>query len=318
MQCLYPITLANHVIGCGQCLNCRIDKQRVWTCRILLESKYYQYSTFTTLTYDDKTIPLTPTGETNLIKADLQKFIRDFRYANRGDTQDVRYFAAGEYGDKTKRAHFHIVLFGIHPDKEELIEKTWNKGHITVSEINRARCAYIAQYCVKKLNAKNPLIGDRNPEFSIQSRKPGIGSPALNYLENVLCSKHGSEYIAYAMDVFKAIRIDGSILPLGDYLRSILRHRLGIPQSRPERMLHFGCSESFDPEGATNKMYGDEDQLWWDEYGWKSDIMNFPTPAREYAQTQKKLKDLPEVRRVSEVRTNKKGKARLRSLGIGV
>lgn len=319
MQCLKPIELADSLVGCGQCLNCRIDKQRVWTCRILLESKYYPASSFVTLTYEDEVVPLTGEYETNLLKSDLQKFIKDYNYANRSFNSNVRYFAVGEYGEKTQRAHFHLIMFGEDPDtKPELIHKTWNKGHTLVAEVSRQRCAYVAQYCLKKLGATNPDLGDRNPEFSIQSRRPGIGSPALNYLENLLCSKHGSEYIAYSMDVFKAIRIDGQIYPLGDYLRSILRHRLGIPQTRPERMLHFGCNESFDPEGAVEHLYGEEDEKWWETYGWKSDIMNFPTPHRDHEQKKRKLQELPEINRQAKVRSNKKGKARLRNLGLAI
>ncbi len=315
MQCLRPIELPSGYITCGQCRNCRIDKKRVWTCRLLLESKYYPTSSFVTLTYEDEVIPLTVDGLTNLLKEDVKKFIKDFRYSYRSWDSNFRYFAVGEYGKDTQRAHFHLILFGVDPEREQLIQETWGKGFTTTSEISRARIAYVSQYCLKKLNSPDLEDETRNPEFALQSRKPGIGSPALNYLENVLCSKHGSEYIAYAMDVFKAIRIDGRIYPLGNYLRSILRHRLGIPQSRPERMLHFGCSESFDPERAVDSMYGEEDEKWWAEYAWKSDIMYHQTPARSNASKKIASEKLPQINAEAEVRLRKEINARIRSSG---
>lgn len=261
---------------------------------------------------------MTVDGLTNLLKSDLKEFIKKFRYSYRSWDANFRYFGVGEYGKVTQRAHFHLILFGVPDIRSELIHETWGKGFTTTSELTRARMAYCAQYCLKKLSAPELEDETRNPEFSLQSRKPGIGSPALNYLENVLCSKHGSEYIAYAMDVFKAIRIDGRIYPLGNYLRSILRNRLGIPQSRPERMLHFGCNESFDPEGAVDAMYGEEDEKWWAEYAWKSDIMYQTTPARTYASTKIAKEKLPKIRAESETRVRKEINKAHRSSGTPI
>ena len=43
--------------GCGQCLPCRVNKRRLWTNRIMLESMCHDDNAFVTLTYNDDNIP---------------------------------------------------------------------------------------------------------------------------------------------------------------------------------------------------------------------------------------------------------------------
>jgi len=153
---------------------------------------------FVTLTYDDENLPY---GQT-LVRADFQKFMKRL-IKNTG--QKIRLFYCGEYGENTLRPHYHACLFGYRPSDPELfsttgdyklytspfLQKTWGLGHASFGELTFETAAYTARYCVKKITGKNaethyetidPETGEitsRIPEFSGQSRRPGIGATWL-------------------------------------------------------------------------------------------------------------------------------------------
>ena len=65
----------------------------------------HKVSCMLNLTYNDDWIP----EHGQLVKDDLQRFFKRMRKAG----FKFRYVASGEYGDKTRRPHFHIALFGL-------------------------------------------------------------------------------------------------------------------------------------------------------------------------------------------------------------
>ena len=108
MECLKRMKIKNGMdmmteFPCGKCLPCVITRRQEWTCRLLLEMKVSLWTYFVTLTYAD--IDLPPQGQ--LHKPDLQDFFKRLR-KNTG--LKLRYFAAGEYGEKG-RAHYHLLVF---------------------------------------------------------------------------------------------------------------------------------------------------------------------------------------------------------------
>lgn len=185
-------------VPCGNCIGCRIDRSRSWAARCMHESKMHAQNCFITLTYNDANNP--PGG--TLVKSDLQKFFRSLR--DRGYT--FRYFACGEYGDLTKRPHYHALIFGMDFSEDrrkhsttnsgfpqytsKILTDTWGKGHCTVSAFSYATAAYTARYVMKKIRGKNasddPVYTRLNlvtgelfqaeSEFALMSRKPGLGS----------------------------------------------------------------------------------------------------------------------------------------------
>lgn len=186
-------------IPCGQCIGCRLDYSRMWANRCLLELQYHKSSFFVTLTYDDEHLPLTffgepETGEAHpaatLRKADFQKFMKRLR---RNTGQGLRFFAAGEYGSKTFRPHYHAIIFGLELDDlqvykcspqgftyytSETMQKAWPLGFVVVGDVSWETCAYTARYICKKLKGQESVFYDLHniePEFSLMSRKPGIG-----------------------------------------------------------------------------------------------------------------------------------------------
>ena len=167
-------------IPCGQCLNCRLNHSKEWAVRCMLEDKYSSDSYFVTLTYDDLHVPyknviieenglFMPFQE--LRKKDLQDFFKRLRKALFGNKKgNLRYFACGEYGDKTYRPHFHCILFNLplsdlklykcrHSSNGDILyfnsaflSKIWGKGFVVVSAVSENTCAYTARYALKKVD----------------------------------------------------------------------------------------------------------------------------------------------------------------------
>lgn len=308
--------------GCGQCLNCRIDRQRSWTCRILLESKFYAETSFITLTYSDEHIPKIVDDQGNisftLSKLDLDNFIDKLRDNYRYIDGNFRFFAAAEYGMEENRPHYHVVIFGMGCQFEEMVEKAWSKGFVTMSEIIPQRAAYVAQYTLKKnwkwLEGQNSAV---IPEFSRQSRMPGVGALpiAIAYLRDLCTSKSGAEYIANTTDVFRNIEIDGKNLPLGSYLRDKLRIELGIPTIRADRLKICGKPATWTE--TAEMVYGEDDYKWWAKHRFTGDIMHHNTPFSINAKKKRTIKDLPEARARRITIERKKAKARVAFLSGG-
>lgn len=206
-----PVFYPEYDIPCGRCIGCRLKYSSEWAARCCLELKRHDSSYFVTLTYDDCHVPYSTgivpeTGElvttTTLVKRDVQLFMKRLRkkYAEKYDNK-IRYFLAGEYGDKTFRPHYHAIIFGLRLDDLEFykrsgdfnlytskwLEDIWSVpnthpaerlGMVVVGEANFETAAYVARYVTKKLNGKEAEKYEQLgiiPEFSLMSRKPGIG-----------------------------------------------------------------------------------------------------------------------------------------------
>ena len=118
-------------IPCGHCIGCRLEYSRQWANRCLLELKDHDSAYFVTLTYNDWHVPMSHytdpmTGEfcdaQTLRKRDYQLFMKRLRKAFPG--QQIRFYAAGEYGPKTYRPHYHAILFGLKLDDLEFYENS--------------------------------------------------------------------------------------------------------------------------------------------------------------------------------------------------
>lgn len=169
------------------------------------EASLYDANAFVTLTYDDANLP--PGG--SLAYSDFRSFMKRFRRSRwyldsegRQVKPQSRYFMCGEYGAEKDRPHFHAILFDCSfPDMQPLrrlssdrslyrsasLERLWPKGLSSIGMVSYESAAYVAQYCVKKVNG--PRAADHymrfdesgnpywlTPEFAHMSLKPGIGA----------------------------------------------------------------------------------------------------------------------------------------------
>lgn len=133
-------------------------------------------SMFITLTYDTKHVPITQSGFLDLRKSDLQKFFKRLRKHHPKESRPIRYYAAGEYGGKSYRPHYHIILFNA---MQEFIPMSWTLGHIHYGKVTAASIGYTLKYICKTSRVPMHRNDDRTPEFALMSK--GLGK---SYLEN--------------------------------------------------------------------------------------------------------------------------------------
>jgi hypothetical protein len=210
MECLYPqgtyrMDKSLAFRPCGQCLSCRINYSREWAIRCVHESMMHEENSYLTLTYNNKYLP----KDKSVHKKELQSFMKRLR--RKLKDKKVRFFGCGEYGDQKSRPHYHLCLFG-HQFKDLEIYKQdpnrykpfwkkghdhtlytsktlqddiWKKGYCYIGDLTFESAAYVARYVVKKITGsskeaikmRNELYGERNLEFALMSRMPGIGKP---------------------------------------------------------------------------------------------------------------------------------------------
>lgn len=197
-------------IKCGNCVGCRIERQEMWSIRCLAESKMHAENCFLTLTYDDDHLPLYGA----LVPRDLQLFVKRMR----NECGKFRYFAVGEYGEKDKRPHYHMLVFGYNfPDRvrcnsvyskrpvyrSDLLERVWKYGFSTIGDVTYASAKYVAGYVLKKvsyqgadhlyerLDYRTGEIQVVPREFARMSLKPGIGhSWLVKYWRDLYATGH--------------------------------------------------------------------------------------------------------------------------------
>lgn len=221
MQCSYPMLFNGIKCPCGICMACRVNRKRLWTHRIMLESFCHEENLFVTLTYDPEHLP----SDGCLQPRDMQLFMKRLRKVI--SPVRFRYYLAGEYGEKNRRPHYHMCLFGLGIQYESAIQKCWDKGFIHIGTLTDKSAGYVAGYVTKKLTSNE--IGNLTPEFTRMSLKPGIGANALPLVSKAL-SAHD-----ITGDVPTVLRHGKRLLPLGRYLRSKLRDLLGIEHD-PEQV----------------------------------------------------------------------------------
>lgn len=302
MLCENPISTMGGMVPCRQCMSCRVNRQRVMSCRIQLEALWHPYSIFVTLTYDDEYVSVNDYALPTLKPEDVTLFLKRFRNRNGA----FRYYYCGEYGEQTHRPHYHLVLFGPSELWAERVQEAWSDpdtdcsmGYISVFPLSPARASYVAQYTTKKLTGKNARgLHGRYPEMARASNRPGIGANAVPWLANQHMTRLGSEALLEHGDVFTSIRIDGKIWPIGQYMRKKLRDRLSIPQDPRDRAAMFG------------KHYEPVEGDWVDplpvDYCPEADIAEVMTPRRRVQIEQETKAALPEIRKAAEKRDRRR------------
>jgi hypothetical protein len=202
MKCPTPISIRdksdanpkNHAskrltVPCGKCGNCRRARRNQWAFRLQQELKDSENAYFITLTYSDEELPEYidyDTGEikSNLVKEDLQKFIKRLREKQYRQTKErkFRYYAVGEYGTETDRAHYHLIGFNINRSIVNRLDNIWGHGHVHVGTVTEGSILYVAKYHVNRdMNADE---NGRQKEFATMSKRPAIGHGYITRNQN--------------------------------------------------------------------------------------------------------------------------------------
>lgn len=186
-------------VPCGKCETCYSARATQWAIRCYCESLEHDKVSFLTLTYDDEHLP----KDGKIHKEELQKFFKRLRKK----IPHVRYFACGEYGDLTRRPHYHAIIFGAdflgdatrfnadHYTSETLTE-VWGLGLATTTPATFSTICYTVGYVAKK-------IGDPDC-FQLMSRRPGLGSAYIQKYEADLRASN-------------SITIEGRDYPIPEY-----------------------------------------------------------------------------------------------------
>lgn len=246
MLCKNPFLQGLLAFGCGQCLPCRMNRRRLWTHRMMLETYVHPHSSFVTLTYAPENIP---EGGT-LDPQHYRDWLKKLRHLTK-----VRYYLVGEYGDESQRPHYHAALFGYPPcvhgrpitHKQctcstcEPIARTWGLGLTYNAELTWESAQYVSQYVTKKMTKKDdPRLHGRHPEFARQSLKPGLGALSLDKIIDVIESTYGAEELDETGDVPSILQHGKKKFPLGRYLRSKLREKYGFAEkTTPKEVLQI-------------------------------------------------------------------------------
>lgn len=201
MACLFPVGCYDTdkkltLRPCGMCKKCRLEKAKEWSVRIMHEAKMHKENCFLSLTFNNQNIP----ADGSIRKKDVVRFMKRLR--KQLAPKKVRFYACGEYGDKSFRPHYHVLIFGHDfKDKEvfktitngsqqyfiytsEELSKIWDYGFSTTANLTMETALYTARYVQKKITGnsdyareiKEKRYGDKLPEFALMSRMPGIGS----------------------------------------------------------------------------------------------------------------------------------------------
>lgn len=224
-MCKKPYIKADIPFGCGQCLPCRINRRRLWTHRLVLEGMKHEESIFVTLTYSPENYP----QDGSLVPKHAQDWLKRLRKAVHPCR--IRFYLVGEYGEKTWRAHYHAVIFGMGVRHAALVAETWGLGHVLTGSLTSESAAYVAGYVTKKMtSADDERLNGRYPEFCRMSLRPGIGAGATDEIVEFLTSDIGSRYLVANGDVPTVLKHGGRSLPLGRYLRRLIREKMDIPE----------------------------------------------------------------------------------------
>ena len=186
-------------VPCGKCLPCLKKRRSDWTLR--LEHEYLESDSayFVTLTYDNHNVPRTKEGYPTLYKKHVQDYIKRLRNSHvayvvrelglktrkevKNVSKPIRYFAVGEYGSKTRRPHYHIILFNMDIGNTNSLGTKWKYGHVDIGTVTGSSINYTTKYMFKQFGQKDKRIRP----FTLMSKKPIIGN---SYLE-----KYGKYHI---------------------------------------------------------------------------------------------------------------------------
>ena len=182
-------------LPCGKCSECIKHSQNEWCFRLHQEQLYTSLSgdlsVCVTLTYDDENVPclgfIDKDGKFHLadrksdayceekginkrsygsilLYSDVQKWLKRIR---RNTNWKFRYFACAEYGGKSSRAHYHILMFGL-PNESLLSIKNklfsyWRKCSyecFVVDFVTRESIRYCTKY-LNKVDKRNHIVPPR-------------------------------------------------------------------------------------------------------------------------------------------------------------
>jgi hypothetical protein len=238
-------------VPCGRCVSCQLDRSKEWATRAVHEAQMHSLNCFITLTYAPENLPENSSLEPEHLKEFIKKLRRKLSWRVRcygnekrkkpilpkgekrerwypHNSKNLKYLASGEYGSEehTHHPHYHICLFGWDPlDKEYFftnehgdpvyksrwLADIWDKGFITVGELNYRTAAYTARYTLKKIKEygekhRHEVIDYETGETNLSYREWQIKELMENKLPEFIRMSQGigkTWYEKYKSDTYK-------------------------------------------------------------------------------------------------------------------
>lgn len=207
-QCLTPFFKKDTGMSfpCGSCVYCRARRASSWSFRLQNHIRKNPLASFVTLTYNTDHVPITKAGRMSLDKTDITKFIKRLRiiqerqqqkffsknYITKYYGKKITYYAAGEYGTRYSRPHYHLILHNAAPEN---VIKAWVSpqtgkpiGTIFFGTVTPASIGYTLKYISKESKVPQYKGDDRISEFQRMSK--GIG---LDYITPGIVRWHLSD-----------------------------------------------------------------------------------------------------------------------------
>lgn len=167
-MCVRPLYLPDgQAIACRHCWACRKKRRDDLAGRCMAESQTATSSHSLTLTYAGDVV-----GSVVLIYQDVQRAFKRLRSAG----FPLRYLVVGEFGERKKRAHWHLVAHwqGPVPDLPPVGRfggvRWWPHGHVHNRGWSGSSAArYVTKYMLKD------LYNERRAARFAMSKKPPLG-----------------------------------------------------------------------------------------------------------------------------------------------
>lgn len=256
-------------LPCGKCLQCRLEYARDAAVRCVHEAQMHDDNCFITLTYSDEYL-----RSSKLVYSDFQDFMKRLRsrvfdsYLSKTwpaltqearreqwsmisldsrkkvlDSLSIGFFATGEYGDRTKRPHWHALLFNYSPSdlvfrrsndngdriySSKILDEIWGKNNAVacpseVGSVSYQSAGYCARYAAKKLVHGNDQDHDFHPIHK-RSCRNAIGK---KWLESYWQDCFGKDFCV----------IEGQKVPIPRY------YRKWLAKHQPQAFLDFSARQ---------------------------------------------------------------------------
>lgn len=165
-------------VPCGKCNFCLQNRRKQVSYRLQKELLYHDNADFLTLTYSDENLTYADDDFGNtypvLVKDEFQRFMKRLRKAQKLVSDDkLKYYAVGEYGAKTSRPHYHLLLFSCAPSVVCDVDSIWKLGRSHRGGVTLDSVDYVVSYIVEKEEQRHFVV----PPFALMSK--GLGKQYL-------------------------------------------------------------------------------------------------------------------------------------------
>ncbi len=242
--CLYPnsINVTDSLgkvhkmfVPCGRCIACQDQKRNEWVSRMCLHSLSHKHCYFVTLTYgsynlyeyknhpfkedwlmtkprlSSKNYKNTPKYMPSLLRQEhLTKFLKRLRIQL---GFDISYCAAGEYGEKYLRPHFHLIIWSDNVITYQNIVNAWSYQCYLVSNNDirsfNGKCSKdnVFQFLIGRVDF-NDLVANGTLDYDSDNNQSNLNSKhVFSYVAKYVCksnfiTKRLKEHILQEYDRF--------------------------------------------------------------------------------------------------------------------